>query len=139
MSIFVLDSSVAVKWVLQEPGTAKALDLRSAILRQTHEVIAPDVFVSEVAHALTKAERQKIIPVGDAQMHLADVLRFAPVLHSFLPLVARAVEISSATRIAVTDCIFVALAEQEGCEMVTADDRLVKNLPGYPIVSLNSL
>ena len=78
MSIFVLDSSVAVKWVLQEAGTAKALALRDDILHQIHEVIAPDVFVSEVAHALTKAERQKIIQIGDAQKHLADILLYAP-------------------------------------------------------------
>ena len=31
-------------------------------------------------------------------------------------------------RVGVYDCIYVALAEQEGCELVTADDRLVNNL-----------
>lgn len=137
MSLFVLDSSVAVKWVLKEAGTQKALVLRNDIQRQIHEVIAPDVFVSEVAHALTKAESQKLIPIGDAQKHLADILKFSPVLHSFLPLVSRAVEISSATRIAITDCLFVSLAEQEGCDLITADQRLINNLPG--IIHLDSL
>lgn len=139
MSLFVLDSSVAVKWVLQEVGTPKALVLRNDILQQIHEVIAPDVFVSEVAHALTKAERQKLIPIGDAQKHLTDILKFSPVLYSFLPLVSRAVEISSETRIAITDCLFVALAEQESCDMLTADRRLIINLPGYPIFHLDAL
>lgn len=81
----------------------------------------------------------KVIPIGEAQTHLADILAAGPVLHPFLSLLPRAVEISSATRIAVNDCIFTALAEQEGCEFVTADERLVRNLPGYPIVSLDSL
>ena len=139
MSKFVLDSSVAVKWVLQEAGTTKALVLREDILDEIHEVIAPDVFVSEVAHALTKAERQKIIPVGEAQKLLADILLYAPTLHSFLPLVARAVEISSSASIAITDCIFVALAEQEGCDMLTADQKLINNLPNSPIVHLDTL
>jgi predicted nucleic acid-binding protein len=139
MSLYVLDSSVAVKWALKEAGTPKALALRDDIQHQIHQVIAPDVFVSEVAHALTKAERQKIIPIGDAQRHLTDILKFAPALHSYLPLVTRAVEIPSATRIAITDCLFVALAEEENCEMVTADEKLIKNLPGYPIIHLNSL
>lgn len=131
MSIYVLDSSVAVKWALPEPGSAKALALRDDVLNQIHEIIAPEVFASEVAHALTKAERQKIIPVGEAATNLTDIMDAGPTLLPFLPLLARAVEISSATRIAVTDCIFVALAEREGCEVLTADDRLVKNLPGY--------
>lgn len=139
MSLFVLDSSVAVKWALPEVGSEKALALRDEILKQVHDAIAPEVFASEVAHALTKAERQKIIPIGEAATHLIDIIDAGPTLVPFLPLLARAVDISSATRIAVTDCIFVALAEQEGCDFITADDRLVKNLPGYPIISLNSL
>ena len=28
----------------------------------------------------------------------------------------------------VYDCLYVALAEREGCELVTADDKLVKKL-----------
>lgn len=74
MSLFVLDSSVAVKWALVEPGSDKALAIRDDVQKKIHEIIAPDVFASEVAHALTKAERLKIIAVGDSQKHLADVL-----------------------------------------------------------------
>ncbi len=100
----------------------------------------PDVFAEEVAHVLTKSERRKIIPVGDAVAHLYDILQNGPTLYPFLPLLPRAVEISSATRIAVTDCIFVALAEREGCELVTADQRLITNLGSqFPIISLDSL
>jgi predicted nucleic acid-binding protein len=44
-------------------------------------------------------------------------------------------------RIGVYDCLYVALADREGCELVTADDRLVRNLQHrFPfIVSLASL
>lgn len=139
MSIFVLDSSVAVKWALVEPGSAKALAFRDDVQNQVHAIIAPDVFASEVAHALTKAERQKIIPVGDSQKHLADILSAGPALQSFLPLLGRALEISSDTRIAITDCLFVALAEQEGCDMLTTDQKLITNLPGYPIIHLDQV
>ncbi len=139
MSLYVLDSSVAVKWVLPEPGSVKALAFRDNILNGIHEIIAPEVFASEVAHALIKAERQKILSVGDAATHLIDILDAGPILIPFLPLLARAVDISSAARIGVTDCLFVTLAQREGCEMVTSDERLVKNLPGYPIISLSGL
>ena len=74
MSLFVLDSSVAVKWSLPEAGSQKALALRDDARNQIHELIAPEVFASEVAHALTRAERQKIIPVGEALTHLMDLL-----------------------------------------------------------------
>jgi predicted nucleic acid-binding protein len=44
-------------------------------------------------------------------------------------------------RIGVYDCLYVALAEREGCELVTADGRLVRNLqPRFLfVVSLASL
>jgi predicted nucleic acid-binding protein len=56
-------------------------------------------------------------------------------LHSFLPLLARAFEIASVARIGVYDCLYVALGEREGCEFITADDRVVKNLQShYPFI-----
>jgi putative transposase len=50
----------------------------------------------------------------------------------------RAIAISSAVRIGVYDCLYVALAEREGCEFVTADARLVavwKETPIFPVMS----
>jgi predicted nucleic acid-binding protein len=41
---------------------------------------------------------------------------------------ARAYAISSAVRIGLYDCLYVALAEREGCEFVTADTKLLANL-----------
>jgi predicted nucleic acid-binding protein len=51
------------------------------------------------------------------------------------------VNIASQMRVGVYDCLYVALAERENCEMVTADDKLIKNLqPSFPfIVALGSL
>ena len=86
------------------------------------------MFAIEVAHALARAERRNIIIPPEGTQKLIDVLGTLPVLHSFLPLLARAFEIASAARIGVYDCLYVALSERERCEFITADDRLVKNL-----------
>ena len=51
-----------------------------------------------------------------------------PVLIPYLPLASRACAIATKARIAIYDCLYVALAEQEKCELATADDRLVYNL-----------
>ena len=38
-------------------------------------------------------------------------------------------------RCGVYDCLYVALAEKEGCELVTADDKLVKTLKKkFPLI-----
>ena len=62
-------------------------------------------------------------------------------MHTSLTLLPRAYEISSQMRIGVYDCLYVALAEREGCELITADTRLVKGLSAaHPFVtSLASL
>jgi predicted nucleic acid-binding protein len=125
---YVLDSSVALKWVLPELHAAKAKQLRDDYDNQNHELIAPDVFLVEVSHALVRAERKKIVPVGQAAALLLDVMNSAPALTSFLPLLTRATDIASQMRCGVYDCLYVALAETEGCELITADNKLVKNL-----------
>jgi predicted nucleic acid-binding protein len=138
---YVLDSAVALKWVLPEIHADKAKQLRDDYEKQLHELIVPDVFPVEVSHALVRAERKKIIPVGQAAALLADVMNSAPALSSYLPLLSRATDVASRMRCGVYDCLYVALAEKEGCELVTADDKLVKNLKKtFPfILALTSL
>src|SRR5437870_1417730 len=97
---YVLDASVALCWVLPRPHSAKALTLRAEYLNKVHDLIAPDIFPAETASALTKSERQKVIAVGDAAALHVKILRSCPSLHSYVPLIARAIEISSKTRTA---------------------------------------
>ncbi len=137
----VLDSSVAIKWVLPEPGTPQAVRLRNEFRRGLHDLLAPDIFSVEVAHALTRAERRGVLPPPLSVRRLAAVLRFPPRFHPYLPLLPRATAISSTTRHGVYDCLYVALAEREGIPLVTADQRLLNNLgPSFPfLVDLASL
>ena len=136
---YVLDSSVAFKWVVPESDTPRAVQLRDEFRAAVHELIAPDVFPPELAHALTRAERQGRI--NDAVTRLIDVLTTSPILIPSLPLLLRAADISSTLRVGVYDCLYVALAEREGCGLVTADTRLLANLkPTFPfIIDLASL
>lgn len=70
-------------------------------------------FPGEIASALTKAERQKLIAVGNAHLLIQDILNTPPVLYAIDSLVQPAVDISSQTRAGFYDCLYVALAEQE--------------------------
>ena len=55
-------------------------------------------------------------------------MKTAPLLISSIPLIPRAYDIASQARIGVYDCLYVALAEREGCELVTSDGRLLNAL-----------
>lgn len=125
---YVLDASVAICWVIPRPLSPKAIGLRDDYRRQIHELLAPTVFIDEVAAALTKAERQKDISVGEAASLYAKVLNNPPVLIAHAPLIARAIDISSRTRSGYYDCLYLALAEQEGCSLITADQKSINNL-----------
>ena len=138
---YVLDSSVALKCYLSEADSGKALQLREDGFNAVHVLLAPDVFPVEMTHAITRAERQGRITTAEGASFVADLLSDLPSLHPAVPLLPRAYAISSAARIGVYDCLYVALAEREGCELVTADDKLIKNLQGrFPfIIPLRSL
>lgn len=132
----VLDASVALKWVMPETDTPKAVRLRAEFRQGIRALIAPDVFPFEVGHALAKAERQRIIAQGAGERKLLSVLRAAPNLRPSLPLLHRAYQIASKARIGVWDCLYVVLAEREGCDLITADKRLVNALQkDFPFIT----
>lgn len=138
---FVLDASVAVKWVVPEEDSAKAIQLREDYHNQIHELIAPNLFFAEIAHALTKAERRGIIQQYESLAKMMDIAMNAPRLHEYGPLLADAMIISATSRCAINDCVYLQLALEQSCGYVTADQRFVNSLQGqFPcIVSLESL
>ena len=136
----VLDASVVLKWVLPEIDTPKAVRLRNDFRQGLLELIAPDVFIAEVAHALTKSERRGVIRFGVAERRMLSVIDCLPVRFPSLPLVRRAIQIASKARIAAYDCLYVALAEREGCELITADRKVINALQkDFPFITDLSL
>src|SRR5262245_34323959 len=105
---YVLDSSVALKWVLAEVDSHKAIRLRDEYVAGQHELLAPDIFVPEIANALASAERQGRIRAGQSAVFLNDILNVPPALVPTPPLLIRAMELSIATKRAVYDCIYLA-------------------------------
>src|SRR6266849_5468707 len=53
VNALVIDASITVKWVVDEPGTPEAL-----LLRRTAKLIAPDLLVAECANVLWKKVRR---------------------------------------------------------------------------------
>jgi predicted nucleic acid-binding protein len=136
---YVLDSNVAFKWRVPENDSDKAIRLREEFRNKLHELIAPDFFPIELAHALTRAERNPRAPVqvGEAELFWLDAMTTPPVFVSSLAVAQRAIQMASKARIGVYDCVYVAIAENEGCEFITADEKLQKNL-NLPFIKLLS-
>ena len=112
----IVDASVGFKWLVPEQDSDKAIALLSEDLH------APDFFSVELTNALHIAEvRGRIL---DSQVLLVDLLANLPTLHLAEPLLPRALEIATNARRSVYDALYVALAERERCELVTADQKL---------------
>ena len=56
----VVDASVAIKWMIEEPGTAPAL------APLAHDLTAPDLLVTECANVLWRKQRQGEIGAREA-------------------------------------------------------------------------
>lgn len=120
MTILVIDASVAVKWVIQEPGTPEALALRKATLA------APDLLVPECANILWKKYRLGQLTTGEAKaaaqlLERADI-ELAPMRAHLHAATALAIELDHPAY----DCLYIALALEKGCAFATADQRLLR-------------
>ena len=129
----VLDSNVALKTVLPEADSARAIRLIADYKQGVHELLEPDVFPVEVGHALTRAERQKRIQPPDGWRFWNAIMADAPALHSYLPAMQVGFGLSSTMRVGLYDCLYIALARRESCRVVTADQRLLNTFPGDTI------
>ena len=119
--IRIIDASVAVKWFTPEPlhGAARAL------LDAPDQRIAPDWLLVEVANVLWKQEERGEI---DAELagHVLDLLPRLVALVPAGPIVARALALARRLHHPVHDCLYVALAEETGGVLVTADAGLAR-------------
>ena len=120
MTTWVVDASVVIKWVIEEPGTAQALLLRR------HHLVAPDLLVAECANILWKKVRRGELSDAEA-MIAARLLQRAEVdLQPMRGLLEAATKLAIALDHPAYDCIYLALAEVLSCAMVTADEQLYR-------------
>lgn len=124
---FVIDASVAVKWVVAENGSERADVLLD------HGLVAPDLLYAECANILWKKVRR-----GELTREQADLAAQA-LEGADIDIVPTKAYLASATLIAVEldhpayDGIYLAVAEAFNLRFVTADDRLVRKIQqGHP-------
>lgn len=135
----VIDANIGWKALVPEPNSDKARKLLDDSRLGVHELLAPDLYPIEIGNILVTAARSGKVRTDDVSGLYADLIGDLPDIYQSISLFPRAFDIASQTRASVYDALYVALAEREGCHLATADEKLIKALPGFPIVSLASL
>ena len=143
MKTYVIDASVAAKWVLPatgEPLAREALELLRSYAAGELRFVVPDLFWAELANVLWKSVRQGRIRVASAEVALQAMRnRNFPTVSSHALLV-EAFAIATAFDRAVYDALYVALAVASKSQLVTADERLANALAAYlPVKWLGSV
>jgi predicted nucleic acid-binding protein len=138
---YVIDTSVDIKTYVAEADSDKAVRLRDEYHRGGHELIVPDLFPTEMCNVLVILERSGKIQTGQAETFFLQVLNELPPLASATSLLPRSLEMAKQFRQSVYDCLYAALAEREGFELVTADDKFLNAVQStLPfVISLASL
>ncbi len=121
----VVDASVAAKWVVEERHSAEA-----ALLLGFDTLYAPDHWRAEAVNVLWSKVFHGDLTQADAEERMTVLLR-APITETpIATLMPRAFQIAVVRMVTVYDALYVALAEQRGVPLVTADERLVRRLEG---------
>jgi predicted nucleic acid-binding protein len=137
MSDLVVDSSVAVKWVLPEDDSNRARQLREDVVRSGGRLFTLDLTYVEVANAIWKRfhrglqsdpESREVMDVfGRLDLHVRPV---SGVLSAGLDIALRYDR-------AVYDACFVALVAELGADGITADEPLFKAINvAFPRIKL---
>lgn len=143
MTTFVLDVSVAAKWVLPpagEPLVEEAIELLARYAAGELHFIVPDLFWPELGNILWKAVRQGRCARVAAETAIKEMLgRKLPTLPS-ADFLEEAFAIAATFDRTVYDSLYVAVAMSRRVSLLTADERLANALGGrLPVQWLGSV
>lgn len=120
--MLIIDASVAIKWVVTEPGS----DAAAALLERGERMAVPELWLAEVGNALWGRSARGLLTVEEAAARLGELLS-APITHlSMAELTPLALEMASMLHHPVYDCCYLAAAQIHDCSLVTADVRFFR-------------
>lgn len=131
-NVVVVDTSIALKWVLSEVDSDIALALVIEWTKKKVDIIAPALLIYEATNILYRDARADKIAFDTAKNGIDVILeRVALEFLQEPTLSIRAMEFAHKFGLPASyDTHFLALAERKGCELWTADTRMYKAVKG---------
>ena len=133
MSVFVLDASVAVAWLLSEQDASTA---EPALLRlESDEALVPQLWHLEVRNSLLVATRRgRLAP--DAPTERLDALRDLPVRTDSRLDLSLAFVLAQKHGLSFYDAVYLELAKRHNAPIATLDKALARaaGIEGLPVL-----
>jgi len=126
---FVVDASVAVKWLVPESHA----DAARRVLSPNHELLAPDLIWAEVGNVIWKKWRRGEVPGHAAGDLLRDFRRYPVQTFASRALMSAAWDLAERYGRSFYDSLYLALAASAECPLVTADLKLYNRLKTSPV------
>jgi predicted nucleic acid-binding protein len=121
MSLYVVDASIAVKLYVPEVHSQQAVQFFS----DQHDLIAPDIMLAEFGNIIWKKVRLLGELTSDEGTKIIAAAQTLPLnYYSTADLIANGFEIALNAQRTVYDCLYVALAASQGCQLMTDDRKL---------------
>src|SRR5579884_1513557 len=118
MEYLVVDSSVAIKWFVNEPHSAEARRILNGYHAGTLGFLAPDLIYAEVGNIIWKKQRFQGLAVPDGQLILDTFRTYAFTLTPTSVLLGDAYQLAVSHQRTVYDAMYLALSLRENRRMV---------------------
>jgi predicted nucleic acid-binding protein len=123
---FVLDASVALAWVLDNPAPVYALGVRQELFGGKRGLV-PALWHWEIANGLAMSERHRVLSAADVEDALEQIEAMAASkVETQMDLVPARDALASARAFQLTayDAVYLELARREGLPLATLDKGL---------------
>ncbi len=128
----ILDASVAAKCFFTEDGS----DAARRLVGSGIALIAPDLIFAEIASVAAKRVRRGDVSRDLAQMAVDSLGDLIDVVAPTRALSARAFQLAADYGVSAYDGVYLALAEQRGTRVVTADAKLIERAARHGLSNL---
>jgi len=129
MPSVIVDASLAVRLVIDEPGSAEAQAKWTEWKQEQVSIAAPTLLVYEAVNGLHQAWRGGFLTADELTQSLVLLIGFPIRYHEPLSLANRATQLARDLQLGATyDSFYIALAEALRCEFWTGDKRLYNNI-----------
>ena len=136
--MIVVDASIANKLILPlEEGHEAVRELFKRHIKGEEKIVVPNLLFIEVANTLAT---KTTIPESKISLSLNYLYSLKLEVYDFKSKdVIKAAELSKKLKTSVYDMLYAVLAEEKGCDLITADEKFVRQVNLSYVNLLNSI